>query len=233
MKTLQLLTVTFDTSIAPHEVEAFRGAVIERAGLQYDLYHNHNNAPDARMAYHYRYPLIQYKRLYRRPAILFIEKGIDAASHLFARLDAGIIFGNTNKSLKFQRKQLQEYRFGVSGGQWHYYTLMSWMALNSENYRKFLLLKTFTEQKELLERLLANHIISFAKHIDHRLEFRFDVQILELLKEEFVPFEGVQVLTFNLHFRTQVLLPLSIGLGKAVSVGYGIIRQWQPDNYDF
>lgn len=61
MKQLRLISVTFDTEIAPYETPAFRGAVIEKVGYEREHYHNHNNDPEADIRYHYRYPLVQYK----------------------------------------------------------------------------------------------------------------------------------------------------------------------------
>ena len=43
MNKLRILSVTFDTPIAPWELRAFRGAVAAKAGYQHEHFHNHES----------------------------------------------------------------------------------------------------------------------------------------------------------------------------------------------
>ena len=127
MKPIRILSVTFDTEIAAHETPAFRGAVIEKVGLEHELFHNHNNDPQARVAYHYRYPLVQHKRWRRKPSIVFIDKGVDQAQHFFMQPDWRLDFagrrfrpfeevGVLTFDLRFKVNVLLPGRLGWGGG---------------------------------------------------------------------------------------------------------------------
>ncbi|NJL75795.1 MAG: hypothetical protein HC892_13005, partial [Saprospiraceae bacterium] len=77
MKKLRLLTITFDTEIKPYETPAFRGAVIERVGIQHTWFHNHQIDPDTDHQYYYRYPLVQYKCNRKQPVLMFLDKAVE------------------------------------------------------------------------------------------------------------------------------------------------------------
>jgi len=71
MKQLRVLTVTFAAPIGKREIGAFRGALIDKVGKEHDWFHNHNNDANAQNSFHYRYPMIQYKRKYDKPMLVF------------------------------------------------------------------------------------------------------------------------------------------------------------------
>lgn len=229
MKQVRILSVSFDTEIAPQETLAFRGAVIEKVGLQQELFHNHNNAPDARVAYHYRYPLVQYKRQGRRPSIVFIDEGVGQAQHFFMQSDWSFDFAGRRYQAAVSNLNMRTYPLGVTATP-HYYTLRRWAGLNQDNYEQFSRLESLAERARFLERILAGHILGFAKGVGHRFQRRFDVSIMEILNRQFLIIEGVKMLTFGLRFKANVLLPPSIGLGRGVSQGLGVVGQWKYKN---
>lgn len=73
LKKIRYLTVRFDVEIQPYEIPAFRGAIIEKTGAEYVNFHHH--LADGQFLY--RYPVIQYKRIGRNPAIICIDEGTD------------------------------------------------------------------------------------------------------------------------------------------------------------
>ncbi|MCB0563895.1 MAG: hypothetical protein H6573_18930 [Lewinellaceae bacterium] len=227
MKEVRILSVAFDTEIAAHETPAFRGAVIEKVGLEHELFHNHNNDPSAKVAYHYRYPLVQYKRQRRKPSIVFIDKGVDQAQHFFMQPDWSLDFAGRHYQAAISDLKVRQYRLGVTDEP-HYYTLRHWAGLNQENYERFSQLEGLAEEVKMLERILVGHILGFANGVGHRFERRFDLSILHILGRRFRPFEGVGLLTFDLRFKANVLLPGFIGLGRGVSRGFGMVNQWNP-----
>ena len=227
MKPIRILSVAFDTEIAAHETPAFRGAVIEKVGLEHELFHNHNNDPSAKAAFHYRYPLVQYKRQRRKPSIVFIDKGVDQAQHFFMQPDWSLHFAGRHYNASISDLKVRQYRLGVTDEP-HYYTLRQWAGLNQENYERFSRLEGLSEQAEMLERILAGHILGFANGVGHRFERRFDLSILHILGRRFRPFEGFGLLTFDLRFKANVLLPGFVGLGRGVSQGFGVVSQWNP-----
>lgn len=226
MKPVRILSVAFDTEIAAHETPAFRGAVIEKVGLEHELFHNHNNDPSAKVAYHYRYPLVQYKRQRRKPSIVFIDKGVDEAQHFFMQPDWELTFAGRHYNASISDLKVRTYHLGVTDEP-HYYTLRHWAALNQENYEHFSRLESLAEQVKMLEGILAGHILGFANGVGHRFRRRFDLSILHILGRRFQPFEGVGMLTFDLRFKADVMLPGYIGLGRGVSRGFGVVGVWK------
>ena len=80
---LRSLRVRFENEISAAELHAFRGAVAARAGLEHTLFHNHAATGELR----YRYPLIQYQRLGKNPALLCLNEGVEAAQHFLTQPD--------------------------------------------------------------------------------------------------------------------------------------------------
>ncbi|MDD2636807.1 MAG: CRISPR-associated endonuclease Cas6, partial [Bacteroidales bacterium] len=50
------------------------------------------------------------------------------------------------------------------------------------------------------------------------------VQITNINKEYARNFKGVKMHTINAEFKTNVLLPNYLGLGKGVSIGFGTVK---------
>lgn len=228
MKQVRILSVSFDTEIAPFETPAFRGAVIEKVGAEHEFYHNHNNAPGARVAFHYRYPLVQYKRQGRRPAIVFIDKGVDEARHFFTQPDWSLNFAGRQYQASIVGLQVRQYPIGVTNEP-QYYTLRRWMGLNQANYEKYNQMEGVAEKTGFLENALAGHILAFAQGVGHRFERRFEVSILDVLGARYRPFEQVHALTFDIRFKADVLLPAYVGLGRGVSKGFGVLSKYYPN----
>lgn len=228
MKQVRLISVAFDTEIAPHETSAFRGAVIEKVGQEREQYHNHNNSPKAKSPYHYRYPLVQYKRQRRRPSIVFIDEGVNEAQHFFAQPDWRLNFGGREYSASIADLRVKQYPVGISE-QPKYYTLHRWLGLNQVNFERFMGMADEAEQLAFLEHTLAGHILGFGSAIGHRYEARVEVSILHIFKRRFVPVSGVPMLAFDFRFCANVLLPPQISLGRGAARGFGILRHWNPE----
>jgi hypothetical protein len=226
MKTLRLLTVSFDTEIQPYETPAFRGAVIEKVGIQNEWYHNHNNAPGAASAYHYRYPLVQYKQDKGRPMLVFIDKGVDEAQHFFAQATWDLNFAGKDHRMSISKMHVKPYDVGVYDRDF-VYNLRHWIALNERNYQQFQDTESLKERVELLNRILSANIIAFVKGIDCRLAQRFDCHIIEIGETRPLRYEGTKIMTFEVRFKTNVLLPPYIGLGKGTSQGFGVVKPYR------
>lgn len=223
--TLRLLSVTFDTELQPWELPWFRGAVAQKVGLEHEWFHNHDNETGG---YHQRYPLIQYKldtwRGHMRPMLLCLQHGVEEAHRFFAQPDWSLRIGREERPLRIARLLTREEPLGPSE-ETRVYRIHKWKAFNPENYEVWRGLHGIAEQFAFLERLLATHIIAFAEGVDWRAEPRFELKITELLKREWLDFKGVRMLAFTLDFQVRLQLPEFIGLGKGVSMGYGVLRR--------
>ena len=221
MKRVAIMKVEFDAAISPNEVPAFRGAVIEKVGIEQEVFHNHDNEGTGN-GYHYRYPLIQYKALGGRPVVLFIDTAVSEAYHLFRQPSWELNFTRRQTLAKLVSSETREYEVGVIG-QHQAYTLKRWQALNQDNYRRFQQLHGIAEQAKYLEGILAGHILGFASGLGIRFEKRFGLAITAIEQQRFRSFEGVKNLAFDIRFDANVELPPYIGLGKGVSQGFGVL----------
>lgn len=227
MKQQRYLSIVFDTLIAPHEILAFRGAIAQKVGFDKDVFHNHRSDG----SFYYRYPLIQYKQFGRNPGIVCLEHSIDEIYHLFSKETNNISISGRELELKVKDLSLKTLDLAVTDYPIEY-SLHAWMALSQKNHPVFSRLETVEEKIQMLERILAGNILSFAKGIDWWIEQKFDLEITEVNSEKWMKNKNAKVKTFDLKFTANIILPPFIGLGKGASRGFGVtnaIYQPQPN----
>lgn len=219
MKKLRLVEIIFDNEIRAEEINAFRGAVIKKVGRDSILYHNHIEE-----TFRFSYPLIQYKRINGYAAILSLGEGIEELPKLFTNPDLKITLNGREMELKIKKLRLNQYNLNVYDT-YFYYRILNWIGLNEKNYRQYLEIEEATERIKLLERILVANILSFAKGIDWFIEEgkKVEVKILKIEKERMKKYKNLSKLMFDFEIKTNVFLPPHIGLGKAPSVGYGVV----------
>ncbi|RIV25642.1 hypothetical protein DYU11_09825 [Fibrisoma montanum] len=220
MKRIRYLTVRFDTDIEQIEIPAFRGAVIEKVGREYDLFHNHADGT----GFVYRYPFIQYKRIGRNPAIICVDEGVDAIHHFFQNQTWHIRLGNRPLELRIRDLRLNQYTLQA----WEHtfrFQIRDWLALNEANYARFQHTSDEIDRIELLERVLTGNILSMAKGLDWHIDRKVRVRISAVSPPRLQRFKDQLLTSFDVEFATNVFLPDWIGLGKGVSVGFGVVKQ--------
>ena len=77
---LKTLTIKFGAEIKQNEVPLLRGAIINMAPHSSILMHNHIDDSKFR----YSYPLVQYKIINHKAAIISLGDGIDAIGEFFS-----------------------------------------------------------------------------------------------------------------------------------------------------
>jgi len=217
---IRLLRILFSSHIRPGELNAFRGAIAEKVGLEHDWFHNHDNRAGTATNYHYRYPLVQYKRFGRRPGILFIDRGVEEAQHFFAQPNWKVTFGRNNIKAEVTDMQVFNYQIGLSSKP-QTYRLHHWLAFNKPNFEAYLRQRRLVDQLLLLEKALAGHILAFATGLDYQFERRFSVGITNLLDQKSIVLSRNKMLAFDIEFESDALLPPMVGLGRGVSRGMG------------
>lgn len=218
MKRIRILNISFNALIKSYEIPAFRGAIIEKAGKNNELFHNHKDDK-----FNYRYPLIQYKTIAQKPAMLCIEEGVDEIHHYFQSKEWDIEVSGRKLDMSINQMSLNTFTMQVWDKTWDY-SLRNWIALNQENYKKYREIDDEKEQTRFLEELLTGNILSFAKGIGWNVDKTIEVKINTIHNVNKVKLKGNFVLGFNLDFKTNVFLPNHIGLGKGVSHGYGVVK---------
>ncbi len=218
-KDIRILLVTFDLELKHTEIGQFRGAVLKTTGPQNNLFHNHTTKGNI-----YRYPLIQYKRLNEKAALLCIEKGIEGVQDFFSATDWKLEIGNEIKEIKVEQLKVHPHRVGV----WEQYLnfrINNWLPLNQANYKKYHTLTGLSDKVQLLEHILTGHILSFLEGIDLIVKKQIEVKIQNIHSERIMRYKNQEMQAFTLSFSSNVSLPNFIGLGKGSSVGFGVVEE--------
>ncbi|HMQ46498.1 MAG TPA: CRISPR-associated endonuclease Cas6 [Saprospiraceae bacterium] len=224
LTTIKTLSVTFTETIAPQELECFRGAIVDKVGLDKEWFHNHNNAQERNSNYHYRYPFIQYHLSQGRPRMLFINEAIDEARHFFAQSNWDLLLGERAYKSAIHELKAVQVSFGLLPDMRHY-IVRRWIGLNSNNYPTYLATESLGQRIAILERILAGNVISMANAFQYRFPERFQLHITELLDSRIIHYKGVALQAMDIRFSANVALPLGIALGRGGSLGYGRLTQ--------
>ena len=214
---IHVFSLFTDINLKQEEISFFRGAMICLVGVDKVLFHDHE-----KNGLRYSYPLVQYKIIEGKAAIIAIGGGV-------ASVEAAI--SCVGKTLQVRRRkvlcnvvdtQLQRCLITITENT-HIYRLSHWLPLNQNNYGVFSTLESLREKCTMLERLLISNILSFAKGIGVYFDEEIKVSIVDIEKAEQYLFKNVKMLGFDVVFRTNVLLPRYVGVGKGVSLGFGMI----------
>lgn len=225
MKKIRLLSITFDNEIKPFEIPAFRGAIVEKAGRENILFHNHLSGG----AFLYKYPLIQYKTVGNKPCIICIEYGVDEIHKFFENKTWDIKISDRWLEMKIASLNMNQFTMQVWDKKFRY-SIKNWIALNQENVKKYEELDGLSEKTVFLEKTLTGNILSMAKGIEWEVDKPIELKITAMKDTRLVNLKGKKMLGFNLDFSSNVFLPNHIGLGKAVSLGYGVVRHIRLDS---
>jgi hypothetical protein len=196
-----------------HKLRGYFGNLFKERS---ELLHNHMGNGEFR----YDYPQVQYKVVDQTPLLVGIKKGAGLLTDLFLKIRELDIGG---KKYQVRQKNIEgkQIEIGVTDKSQSYKFKTLWMALNQKNHDKYKISDDL-ERQHLLERILIGNILSFFKAADHFVEEQ--IQVKGTFKEKTTRFKNNRMLAFDGVFTTNVLLPSYIGLGKAVSRGFGTIK---------
>lgn len=200
----------------------FRGAIVkavEQSGI--DLFHNHTDE-----GLIYRYPLIQYKRIHQKAAIVCIGEGTEAIGQFFSSCNFNVNIGDRHVELEVESIKANKTLVQVWDSMFCY-TIRKWLPFNKENYEQYLKLESLAEKYAMLERLLIGNILSFAKGVGIQFDKQVECKITEVSDPFSIMHKGVKLMGFDVSFKTNVSLPDFIGLGKGVSVGKGMVKRME------
>lgn len=216
---INILTIQFANTISHHEIPLFRGAVIHSLENKLLLFHNHDSEN-----YRYAYPLIQYKRIKGKAAIVCIGKGKDAISEFFSSNQLSYEIGKKNTEMRIESIHADLATINLIDTQ-HYYQLHNWLPLNSKNYQLFQETDNLVEKLMILERVLTGNILSFLKGIDIHLEDKLEVHITQITNQRITFYKKIKFMAFDIEFKANISLPPYIGIGKNASIGYGMLTK--------
>ena len=220
MKKLKLLRLQFENEIEEYEIPAFRATIAEKVGKDCVLFHHHLNDNTCI----YRYPLIQYKRMNNHPSIICLEEGAEEVNRFLTNKDWNITIGKNSIELKILKLDLNQFNLQVWDKNFTY-KINNWIAFNSDNYKNYRNLTSLKEKICFLEKILIAHIISFAEGVKWNIDKQIQLVINEIHKQRWIKYKDIGFLAFDVSFTTNVFLPDYIGLGKSVSVGFGVVKK--------
>jgi hypothetical protein len=214
---LKTFTLTL-TSTRP-----IRGSATQLRGFfatkfnEYTLLHQHNT--DKLI---YRYPLVQYKMINKTPTVIGINEGAEVLKDIYDKYDEINLNGNIYEIVE-RGITVKEQEFELSDKLLSYRFVTPWLALNQENFERYLKLDR-VKQNEMLRRNLVGNLLSASKGLGYIVP---DTIKLEIGKRQNVmcKIKGVQFVGFTCEFMVNFKIPQYIGLGKSVSRGYGAVEK--------
>jgi len=199
-----------------HKLRGYFGRLFETHS---PLLHNHLEGGGLR----YAYPLVQYKVLDQVPTLLGLEDGAKLLIELFLKIKElqlrGKHFPVMSKHIKSEQVQI-----GVADELYLYHFQTLWMALNQQNYQRYRQADELG-QKQMLQRIAIGNILSLLKGLNIFLSEQERIMVKLSLQPKGTRFKDQDMLAFEGSFTTNALLPDHIGLGKAVSRGFGSIQR--------
>lgn len=218
---LDVLVITFGNPLGKEEIPLFRGAVIKVVGPEHILFHNHEDD-----GFRYHYPLIQYKRIHQKAAMVYIGEGTEEIGKFFATCNFDVNIGNRNEHLEVTSVKAD--KVGVQAcDDMFTYRIRRWLPLNKENYEQYMQIENIAEKCSFLERMLVGNILSFGKGVGLTFDKQIVCKITDILNHSLCTYKRVKMMSFDVEFKVNVVLPDYIGLGKGVSLGMGTVVKWE------
>lgn len=222
MKSTRLLIATFKNRISNEEIPLFRGAIANTFGNNIsELFHNHQNEK-----LRYSYPLIQYKCINGYAAILGINEGADAIEQLVACNSFTCQLGHRRVKMEISSIKSEQVFISLCDTTQHY-KIQKWLPLNSENYQEYQKIEGLAERINMLNKILIGNILSFAKGINVHIHSLLTCKLTQLKDTGTISYKGVELMSFDAEFQTNINLPDFIGLGKSSSINKGTITRIQ------
>jgi len=214
----KILILRFKNLIHHNELAYLRGAILNMLKEKsHILFHNHEGD-----SLRYSYPLIQYKRINQKAALVCINEGTEVIGLLLSKGDFECILGE--KSTYFEIDQVKANQFIVQT--WEsvfYYNIRKWLALNQANYLEYSKLDSLTDKCLFLEKILIGNILSMGKGMDILFDKEIMCKITNIIETTTMSYKNVKMMSFDVEFKTNVSLPDYIGLGKGSSLGFGMV----------
>ena len=220
-KYIRTLTITYDLPISQREIPLFRGAVIASLEHKDVLFHNHTGEETLR----YSYPLIQYKPIHKKAAVMGIGKGIDDISQLLNIQDYNFQIGKKSVEMHIEAINAYDHEISLTQEANLRYRLRNWLPLNSNNYAQYQNTESMLERIIILERVLIGNILSFLKGIDLFLDNQIQLHITDITGQRPITYKRVKLMAFDIEFKANISLPQYMGVGKNASVGCGILTK--------
>ena len=216
----------FEEKLDTVELRCFRGAIIDMVGLEETAFHNHTEN-----GYKYGYPSIQYKVMNGHVCIVGIGESAFSVMQLVGKFPCEIKIGKKLMAFHVKDSRLTPYEPMVENAP-KLYRLSQYIALTDDNFKKYHSMLALTDKITLVEQIITGNILSFLKGIGYFAAERIEVAITHFSELREKSYKHVKFDVFDVQFVSNIELPEAIGLGKSVSVGFGILTRLElPDKF--
>jgi len=168
----------------------------------------------------YRYPLVQYKVIDKTPILVGINEGGELLTQLFLKINQLDINGK-HYTIHSKNISNQAFEVGFSSDLNEYQFKTLWLALNQNNYQKYIEFKTKAEKEDMLKSILVGHVLSLFRNIGVELKPNERLMAKLNVNQKQTKFKDKSMLAFSGSFIINAQLPDHIGIGKSVSRGFG------------
>lgn len=219
---VQTFIIRYSNEIRFSELAQLRSAILR--SMQYNanvLFHNHIDSQKLR----YAYPLIQYKRINKKAAILCMNEGVNVIGEHLSSQSTRIELNGVPMTLEIENVSPKITTIQAWEDAVFKYNVRRWLPLNSENYEKFCSIDNYIERVAFIEKILTANILSFFKGAGVTLERDIKCNILDLSEPKLLRFKKTKLMSFDVYFSSNATLPDYIGIGRHVSVGFGTVVQ--------
>lgn len=215
---IRTFLIKFTAEIRQSEIPLFRGAI--NAILEENhsiLFHNHTDD-----GFRYSYPLIQYKRIGGKAAIMCVGEGTEVIGEFFSRQEISLQIGKRSIVCEVDEIVAKYHNITITE-ELIPYRIRKWLPFNSENYETYMKAKGIVEKYQILEKIMTGNILSMAKGLEMTIETPLCVKLEKIIDTYNVTFKGIKMMSFDLDFMANITMPDFLGLGKGVSHGFGNI----------
>jgi hypothetical protein len=178
----------------------------------------------------HRYPVIQVKQVKDTLILTGISQGADCV-YLLVK-DLAVLGSGENVCRIIARDPvIRSEPFGISDTIVMYEFLTPWLALNQQHAKKFYDLSGKPKRDAFIQKLLTAQLNTLAKSLDYRITVPLLCGTKVRFRRDRINHENIMV--FLGKFRTNLLIPDYLGIGRSVSQGYGTIKRIteSPDTY--
>jgi hypothetical protein len=229
---MKISSITFNFQLHPGNIRGFRAAIVETLGLGHHLFHGHDNSELGVTKYSNAYPLIRFCIHHGRPRIIGMGAGADAIQrHLLPVLpDTLTIRGETYFSNDFEW-QSHQWKPSITN-EFQTFYLYQWVALNQKNYNRW----KVTEgepfvRRALLDQAITGHLRALAENSDPSIDRNLIVgKVMRQDRIKKIDWHGTQFVGFDVQVMANFVPPLSLGLGRCHSFGFGEVCTEQDYN---
>ncbi len=202
-----ILNFDSDKNVTPVQLRGFLSHLFTNIS---EFHHHSDNS--------YHYPLIQYKKIDKKLAVIGIGEFSDVVFEKMSNLDHITTQDQKIPLNNMELKNTVYYPKEVTG---KYKFASPWIALNKENYAKYSLLAR-KEQKQFLEKILVGNILSMLKGMGIFIDKKIAVNI-KSYKSITTTAHQNKFAGFFCEWDSSMNLPEYCGLGKSISKGFGVV----------